>query len=361
MSKIIFNALITSLNEILIKKKYKKLLIITGKNSFKSTEAYNYFKKISSVYSVLIYSKSGIDSNYSEILGVLENYHKLNFDVIIAFGGGSVIDFAKLISLYKNNTELFKTDFQSSQGLKDVIPLIAIPTTAGSGAESTHFAVIYKNNIKFSISNENILPKYVILDPKTTFSLSKYQTACSGMDALCQSLESLWAKAKNEKSENYALSSLRLIYKNIIKSYNGDKESRSLMLKGANLSGKAINISKTTGPHAMSYYLTSFHNIPHGEAVAINIEPFIEMNFKKIEKKIKIKILKIFNVKTKVDLINSIKLLKSDLGLKSNLSEVENLDVERYCSHINVERLKNNPVELKIKDVRKLIMKSLTT
>ena len=108
-----------------------------------------------------------------------------------------------------------KRNFQKSSGLKNTIPLIAIPTTAGSGAESTQFAVMYKQKVKFSIVNSNIIPDYVILDPKTTYSLSKYQTACSGIDAFCQSLESLWAKDKNIKSEQIALKSLDLIYNNI--------------------------------------------------------------------------------------------------------------------------------------------------
>ena len=359
MNKVLFNKIAPSLNGILKNKTYKNILIITGKNSYKNSEANVYFKEMSSEYTTKLYHKSEINSDYSEILGLLENFLELNFDLIIAYGGGSVIDFSKLVSLYKNNIELFKTGFQNTKDLINIVPLIAIPTTAGSGAESTEFAVLYKNNIKFSISNKGILPKYAILDSSTTLSLSKYQTACSGIDALCQSLESLWSKNKNKESEQYALKSLELIYNNIIKSFNGDKVGRSMMLKGSNLSGKAINISKTTAAHAMSYYLTSFHNIPHGEAVAINIEPFININFEKIDDEIKSKILKIFNVETKLELIKLIGLLKLKLGLKSNLSEVENLDVESYCSHINIERLKNNPVELKIKDLRNLIKKSM--
>ena len=360
MNEVLSNKIVPSLNKILKKKKYKNILIITGKNSYKNSKAYKYFKKISSVYPTVLYHKSMINSCYAEVSSVLEKFLELNFDIIIAYGGGSVIDFSKLVSLYKNNAELFKTDFQNTNKIIETVPLVAIPTTAGSGAESTQFAVMYKENIKFSILNKNIIPQYVILDPETTFTLSKYQTACSGIDALCQSLESCWAKNKNVESEEYALKSLELINENIIESYNGNKESRSLMLEAANLSGKAINISKTTAPHAMSYYLTSFHDIPHGEAVGINIEPFININFESIEEKIKRKILHIFNVKTKVELINSIRLLKSSLGLKLKLSEVEGLDVEEYCSHINIERLKNNPVELKIKDVRKLIIKSIS-
>ncbi len=358
MNKVLFDNLVFSLNKILKKENSKRLLVITGKKSYQNSEAHNYFIKISTKYSVFLYHKLEINSCYSEISNFLKKNSKLNFDLIIAYGGGSVIDFSKLISIYKNNIEIFKKEFQNTEKIKDIIPLTAIPTTAGSGAESTKFAVIYKKNIKYSILHKKMLPKYIILDPKTTFSLSKYQIACSGMDALCQSLESLWARNKNVESEKFALKSLGLICENLISSYNGNKRSSSLMLEAANLSGKAINISKTTAPHAMSYYLTSFHNIPHGEAVGINIEPFININFESIKKNIRIKILNFFNVETKEELVKSINLLKSSLGLKLNLSEIKNLNIEEYYSHINTERLKNNPIELNPNMIRDLIIKS---
>jgi len=129
-------------------------------------------------------------------------------------------------------------------------------------------------------------------------------------------------------------------------------------LEGSNLSGKAINISKTTAPHAMSYYLTTFHDIPHGEAVAMNIEPFIKMNFDSIREENKVKLLEIFGVSTKNEFISSIKLLKLKLGLKSDLSSVRNLNINTYSSFINIERLKNNPVELNINDILNIIKKS---
>ena len=358
MNKIIKGEFESNFNNILLKERPNSILIVTGKNSFKDSSAEIYFNKISSKYNITLYSKTEKTPSFKEILRLLIKHEHSNFDLIVAYGGGSVIDFSKLIALFKNNISLFKNNFQNSAELINTIPIIAIPTTAGSGAESTKFAVIYRENIKFSILNKKTLPKYAILDPKTTFSLSKYQIACSAIDAICQSIESLWAKNKNSESELYALKSLALIYPNISRIYETDENIRSLLLEGSNLSGKAINISRTTGPHAMSYYLTTFHDIPHGEAVAINIEPFIKMNFESIRQKIKVKLFEIFRVTTKIEFINSIELLKLTLGLKSDLSMVSNLNINAYSSFINIERLKNNPVELKIKDILNLIKKS---
>ena len=358
MNKIIKGEFESNLNNILLKESPNSILIVTGKNSFKDSGAEIFFNKISSKYKITFYSKTETNPSFKEILGLLIKHEHSNFDLIVAYGGGSVIDFSKLVALFKNNIPLFKNNFQNSADIINTIPIIAIPTTAGSGAESTKFAVMYRENIKSSVLNKRILPKYAILDPKTTFSLSKHQIACSAIDAVCQSIESLWAKNKNRESELYALKSLSLIYPNISRIYENNENIRSLLLEGSNLSGKAINISRTTAPHAMSYYLTVFHDIPHGEAVAINIEPFIKMNFESIRAKIKVKLFEIFRVSTKNEFIRSIKLLKLKLGLKSDLSKLRNLNIETYSTFINVERLKNNPIELTPNDILNLIKKS---
>ena len=355
MNKVLVGGTDLFLSKILSEEKPKSILIVTGKNSYKNRRAKEFFKRINSEYSITLYHKKENNSSYFEILDLLKNYKDISFDLIIAYGGGSVIDFSKVVSLYKKNIINFKTNFQNSESLLNTISLIAIPTTAGAGAESTQFAVLYKENNKYSIVNKNIIPKYAILDSKSTFSLSKYQTACSAIDALCQAIESLWAINRNEKSEKYALKALKLIYPNILKCYEGIKENRLPVLEGSNFSGKAINISKTTAPHAMSYYLTCFHNIPHGEAVAINIEPFIKINFESISGDIKNKLLKIFNVNTKNEFIKSVSLLKSNLGLRINLSEIKDLNSKNYLSKINIERLNNNPVKLTSKELLSLI------
>lgn len=358
MNKIIKGEFESNLINIFLKESPNSILIITGKNSFKESDAYFFFNKLSSEYNITFYEKIEKTPSFKEILSLLKKHEHSNFDLIVAYGGGSVIDFSKLVALFKNNIYHFKKDFQNSADLINIIPIVAIPTTAGSGAESTKFAVMYREKIKFSVLNKRILPKYVILDPKTTFSLSKHQMSCSVIDAVCQSIESLWAKNKNRKSELYALKSLELIFHNIARIYENDENLRSILLEGSNLSGKAINISRTTAPHAMSYYLTTFHDIPHGEAVAINIEPFIEINFDSIREKSKVKLLEIFGVSTKNEFISSIKMLKLKLGLKSDLSSVRNLNINTYFSFINVERLKNNPVELTTNDIINILKES---
>ncbi len=185
-------------------------------------------------------------------------------DVIIAIGGGSVIDMAKLIRYNANlNTRL-----------------VAIPTTSGTGAESTQFAVCYIEGEKQSISNPKILPEEAILVPEWTMHNNYYLTACTGFDAFAQAVEALWSIHATEESDLYAQEALALLYRCLAQFATdpqlcmADKHWREEMMIGANLSGQAINIARTTAPHAMSYKLTSEYGYPHGFFIKILIRRF---------------------------------------------------------------------------------------
>lgn len=154
----------------------------------------------------------------------------------IAVGGGTVIDTTKLL-----------------RGLNP-IPFLAIPTTAGTGAEATRFAVFYKDGTKHSADNVGYLPTDQILIPEFCDSAPAYQKASCAFDAYAQAVESLWAKGATEESKGYAFKAL-------------DCMKQGEQLLGAYWAGRAIDISRTTAAHAFSYYMTSAYGIPHGHAV----------------------------------------------------------------------------------------------
>ena len=200
-------------------------------------------------------------------------------DIIIAIGGGSVIDMAKQINIFAkhdNFSNIIIND-QSKLGEK-LCPLIAIPTTTGTGSEETHFAVIYVDKKKYSVASKEMIPEFKIIDSSLSHSMpAKLQATC-GFDALSQSVESYWSIKSSDKSRRYSLEAIKLIINNFKKSINGDLDSKRNMAKAANFSGKAINISKTTAAHAISYPLTIHYNIPHGHAVALTLGYFFEIN-----------------------------------------------------------------------------------
>ena len=134
------------------------------------------------------------------------------------------------------------------------IKVLAIPTTAGSGAEVTSNAVIYIKNIKYSVEGELIKPDYFFLIPKLLKSSNLILDATTCFDAVSQSIESMFSKKSNKESLFYAEKSLKILLKNSLNYINSKNLNNShKMLVGANLAGRAINISKTIAPHALSY------------------------------------------------------------------------------------------------------------
>ena len=182
-------------------------------------------------------------------------------EIIIAVGGGSVMDMAKLIRYYSGCQA----------------QLLAMPTTAGTGAESTQFAVCYIDGVKHSICDRSILPDDVFLFPQFTHSNSRYLTCCAGFDALAQSIEAYWNINATQESDVYALRAMSAIFPILNKGVLS-LEDRIELMRGANDAGRAINITRTTVPHALSYTLTSKYGYPHGHAVALSFPFFFKYN-----------------------------------------------------------------------------------
>jgi len=342
--------------DILNKEQPHKILLFTGKESYANSDIKDFFDTLTGKYDITRYSDFNKNPDYVDVLNALKSTHEASFDMIVALGGGSVIDFAKLYALFSKNIGQFELDFQDVSSLSVTVPLVAIPTTSGSGSEATHFAVMYKKGEKYSVASQHLLPKYIIIDPILSYSMSKYLTACSGMDAFCQALESMWAKNATNESRQYAVRALKLIWPNIKKAFNSpDELSRKAMSLGAYYAGKAINISKTTAPHALAYYLTDKHGISHGEAVAMNIHHFIEINWPALNQKTIEEIQSIFKVKTAFELKKLVNELKRDLGLRKDITEIPSLNLDLYLNSVNLERLANNPIAVELVSLKKMM------
>lgn len=206
-------------------------------------------------------------------------------EVVIGIGGGSSIDLAKLAALGAADAR-WADPLPSEATLSRLspLPLAAIPTTTGSGSEATHFAVAYEGAIKRSVVHARIRPEAVVLDERFVVGMPPSLAAVTGLDALSQSLESLWAVGATAASCRDALMAATLIAPRIIDSafrpLDGDRRT---MLLGAHLAGQAINVSKTTASHALSYRLTKQFEIPHGLAVALTLGRVAAWNAKVTE------------------------------------------------------------------------------
>ena len=326
----------------------KSILVVTGNKSYLKSSFISELDVLKENYNLQMWRYKKSYPDFNEIDTFIEN-NKINFDLIISYGGGTVIDVSKLISI-SNNFNFFDEVFNNEK-IKTSIKHLCIPTTFGSGSESTSFAVLYKDKLKYSIQSSLIIPNDIILNYKYTLNLNGKVSYCSILDSFCQSIESLWSINSTLESSEYALQSIKIISR-ILNNINSLSDSdRENLLVASNLSGKAINITKTTAPHAFSYYLTINHNICHGEAVSILFEKFIDLNFDHIIKHNQKEIFKYLDLNDKNDFILLFKNLKSKIGFKTSLKEIDNLNIDEYSKSINHERLKNNPVKLIPKDI----------
>lgn len=196
-------------------------------------------------------------------------------DGLISLGGGSAMDTAKGIKamLLAGGAEEALTYAFS----KERIPHIAIPATAGTGAEATQFAVVYLQGMKHSLSHPALLPEGVLLDAALLDTLPDYHKRSCAMDALCQGIESWWATGATDDSRVHAEAAIRGTLDNILPYLAGDKAAAEGMMQASYRSGEAIQISRTTAAHAMSYRLTHHFGIAHGHACAVTLPVLWEL------------------------------------------------------------------------------------
>ena len=205
---------------------------------------------------------------YEDVCHGVELFNANGCDAIVAVGGGSTIDVGKCIKLFCRMDPT--RNYLQQEATDSGVPLLAVPTTAGTGSESTRYAVIYFEGKKQSITHPSIVPNWAILEPELLRSLPLYQKKCTMLDALCQAMESAWSL--NSTPESLALSReaiAQIMQHHTAYVEQGSAEAAAAIMRAANKAGQAINITQTTAPHAMSYKLTSLYGIPHGHAVAM--------------------------------------------------------------------------------------------
>lgn len=210
------------------------------------------------------------------------------FDVIIALGGGSVIDIAKAFSVYDENGKL---DIKQAiyKGLDDIEfqtkPIIAIPTTAGTGSEVTPWGTIWDdvNKKKYSISHSSLYCEIAILDPELHVTIPRELTIQTGLDALSHSLEAIWNKNENGISSLYAITAAKTIVATLPLLIDDltNLELREKMLIASYQAGLAFSNTQTAIAHAMSYYMTLHIGIPHGIAASITLPAIFEAAIQK--------------------------------------------------------------------------------
>jgi alcohol dehydrogenase class IV len=223
----------------------------------------------------------GVPANptLSDVASAIEVFRSWRPNLVIAVGGGSVIDLAKAVRSIGPLSPDPRPYLLGNAPVGSGPPLLAIPTTAGTGSEATRYAVFNIDGEKRPIGDAALLPDYVILDPDLTDSLPPSVTAATGLDALAQAMESMWSTRSTGNLYTEARVALRLALDHLETAVNRpDPEARFAMCRAAHLAGHAIDVSATTAPHALSFHLTTEYGVPHGHAVALTLGPALEFN-----------------------------------------------------------------------------------
>ena len=349
-------------------KSFKKIFLLCGKNSFVNSGAEKLFDRNINKRDIQFFFKTSKIPNLDELIEIIKEIKIFKPDLILAIGGGAIIDYAKIANLVDDRPDIANLIINYSYPLKNKYAKLAvIPTTAGSGAEVTSNAVMYVNGVKYSFESELLIPDYFFLVPEFLISAPNNIKASSGFDAIAQALESLVSKKSNSKSIEYASKSIKISLDSFISFLNNPSfKNASEMSIASNLAGKAINISKTTAPHAASYPFTSLFNISHGHAVSLFFENFFKFNYDNLDKSetsfdLKKRfelIFNLFDVKNINDFNSKISIIKKKALLEDNL-KILNINInqssEQIIKGINLLRLGNNPVKLIDKDIIKII------
>ena len=283
---------ITECIKIINSPKVNKVFILSGYNSLiKSGLKDSLMDEINDKNKIKMYFKKENLPDTKELIKIIKEFKIYKPDLFIAIGGGAVLDYAKIVNIIQDSKNLiFKIKNYNYKSKKKNSKLIAIPTTAGSGAEVTSNAVIYHKKIKYSFEDKLLVPDNFCLCPNALINIPRKIKASSGFDAIAQSIESILSNKSNNKSIQFAKDSLKISNNYFMKYLKVPNFHNSLkMAEAANLSGQAINISKTTAPHATSYGFSAMHNVSHGHAVSLNFEGFMRFNYLYSENKLEIK------------------------------------------------------------------------
>ena len=340
-----------NLRQIFEKEKIHKVLLVCD-GAFDYLQTKDEYMALDIPYA--IFNEFTPNPLYEDVVKGVKLFREEECDAVLAIGGGSSIDVAKCIKLYSSmeDTKVY-LDLEYKE---NDVTLIAIPTTSGTGSESTRYAVIYYEGKKQSVTHDSIVPKYAILDYRNLVTLPLYQKKCTMLDAMCQSIESWWSVNATEESREYSRQALNTLMFNM-KDYLANKDDgNAQMLEASNYAGKAINITQTTAAHAMSYKLTSLYGIPHGRAVFMCL-PFIWklMEERSILPDVFSDIAYTLGYTCVADAIGYLESLNEQLFENDKVTMNEG-DIDILVKSVNPTRLKNNPLELTEDMIRSLYM-----
>lgn len=347
----------------------KKALIVTGKGSTKKSglldRAVKYLEE-AGLESVLFDNVSQNPLTTTAMEGA-EFAKENGCDMVVALGGGSIMDCAKAIAfLAVNDGDI--NDYIFNRLVSDVaLPLILVPTTCGTGSEGNGFAVLTNpdNGDKKSLRCNAIVAKASIIDSELMETMPKHILASVGFDALCHCMEAYISKIAQPMTDMLALQGMELIGANLLKVYqgNGDAEAWDAVTWASTIGGMVINTAGVTVPHGMEHPASGLRNIVHGRGLAALTPPVIEESIKGAPEKFAA-ISRCLGGKDETDCADRVRQLLKDIDLATTLSEQgilpEDIDwMVENCFKVSAAGIANHPVTFDREDIKRLYEKAM--
>ncbi len=345
---------IDEISDVLKQKNINNVLLVTDKGVRNFGITANLEKLlVENEITVNIYDDVVSNPTIKNVQDAKNIYLSQKCQALIGFGGGSAIDCAKAVGACIANPEKSLVDMAGILRVFRKIPLlIAIPTTAGTGTETTVATLITDTETKhkYMISDFPLIPKYAVLDAETTRTLPKNITANCGVDVLVHAVEAYIGRSTTRKTRKQALEATKLVFDNLKRAYDdgNDMEARKNMLQASYLAGCAFTVSYVGYCHAIAHALGGMYNTSHGLANAVLLPYVLEAYGSKIHKKLKE--LAVYaglvdkNVSEKIAsiiFISTIKYLNKSMGIEDKLPEVKLSDIKNLAHYAEKE---SNPV-----------------
>lgn len=341
---------VKELPEIIMRHKCTHVLIITDAGIAKLRLTRRLEKALQEAgIPYTIYDKTVANPTTVNVQEALDLYHENGCDVIIGFGGGSSMDCAKAVGARAVKPKQSLAQMKGILKIHKKLPLlIAVPTTAGTGSETTLAAVITDadTRYKYAINDFPLIPRYAVLDPKVTLSLPPFITATTGMDALTHAVEAYIGNSTTIDTRKDALKAVKLIFENIYTAHDhgDDIHARRNMLHASFYAGCAFTKSYVGYVHAVAHSLGGEYNVPHGLANAVLLPMVLREYGSCIDKKLhNLAIAVGVAEKNTPDheaaelFIQAIEEMKKEFGIGNTVKEIQETDIPKLAHYADKE------------------------
>ena len=347
----------------------KKALIVTGHSSAKKSGLYDKVKdslKAEGIDSVLFdkVAQNPLTTTAAEGAAFAQDH---GCDVVVAIGGGSIMDCAKAIAFLAVNDGDVSDYIFGKKASDTALPIILIPTTCGTGSEGNGIAVLTNpdNGDKKSLRCNAIVAKVSIVDPECMMTMPKHVLASVGFDALCHNMESYTSKIAQPFTDALSLYAVDLIAHNLVDVYKGtgSKDSWEKITLASTIGGMVINTTGVTLAHGMEHPASGLKDVVHGKGLAALTPTIIEDSYQGAPEKFA-KLAKLFGGEKAEDLAGKVRELLEDIELTCTLSDlgIEEKDIPwmaENCMKVSAHSIANNPVVFSQEEIAEIYKKAL--